>query len=105
MNTLKVVGASLLGLALVVALAIGGRELGWWLKADNVNRQVKIDNTNVGTQTAWRDEVNELMNTIELLPEGASQRGGLVNQACELADRLTDNYMTDQIAAFESANC
>lgn len=105
MNVLKAIGACLLVILFVVGIGVAGWQFDWWLAEKNVDRKVGIENRNLGTQTAWRDEANHLIRTIELLPAGAPQRGGLENDACDLIDRLTGNYMTDQLAAFEAANC
>lgn len=90
---------------LLVAIGVAGWQFGWWLEEKNVDRRVGIENRNLGTQTAWRDEAKHLVRTIDLLPEDAPQRGGLTNDACDMIDKLTGNYMTDQLAEFESANC
>jgi apolipoprotein N-acyltransferase len=99
--------AALVALAVVgVALLCVGLYHGyWWLFEDSTDRRVGVTNRNLGTQTAWQDEARDKISTLELLPEDAPQRGGLEREACELIDRLTDSYLTDQLAAFEAANC
>lgn len=92
-------------LALVVAIVVGGYLGGWWLRKDTTDRQVSIDNRQLGTQTAWRDEATDLINTIDLLPEGATQVGALTNQACDLIGRLTNPYLSDDLAIFQSQEC
>ena len=101
----KAVAAAILALLLVVLVTIGGYQLGWWLKKENTDRQVAIDNRNLGTQTAWRDEAYDLINKAELLPEGAPQSARLKDQACELIGRLTGSYQDDALVIFHSEEC
>lgn len=96
---------ALLGVVLFVGIGIAGWQFDWWLKAKNTDKQVEIDNRNLGTQTAWQDEAKKLIREADLLPEGAPQAAALRQDACELIDKLTDSYMTDQLADFESAYC
>jgi len=51
------IGIIVVAVAVTVGVAIGGRELGWWLKADNTNRQTKIENLSYSHQTALKDQV------------------------------------------------
>lgn len=106
MSTPKIVLASLAGLVLVAALGVVGWQFGWWLEGANVNRRVGIENKNLGTQTAWRDEALDLMNQASLLDEQAPQRAALNRQACDLIGRLTGNYRTDErIELFWDREC
>lgn len=94
----------LIGIILIVAILFGGRELGWWLKADNVNRQVRIDNTNIGTQQAWYDEVTEGMQDTVVLPDGP-QKQAIVKKVCELIPRLTETYQTSNVLDYQQEYC
>jgi len=85
----------------LTALYLGG----WWLKKDTTDRRVAINNRNLGTQTAWRDEAHDLINQASLLPENAPQVVALERQACELIDRLTDPYLDDTLAEFQAQEC
>lgn len=105
MDTLKVIGIGLVAILFVVGVGVAGWQFEWWLKAKETDKQVQIDNRNLGTQAAWQDEAVDLINQADLLPEGAPQAAGLRRQACGLIDKLTDSYVTDQLADFESANC
>ncbi len=90
----------------VITLLIGTYLGVWWLTRDTTDRQVRIDNRNLGTQTAWRDEALDLMNQADLLPEGAPQRVALQRQACDLIGRLVGTYKNDdRIVAFEEEEC
>jgi hypothetical protein len=105
MRPLTIIALVIGGLMLAAAIVIGGYQLGWWLKAENTDRQVNIDNRNTGTQTAWHDEATSLINQASLLPDNAPQRARLEQQACELIDRLTDPYVDDNLAAYQAQEC
>lgn len=95
-----------MGLLLLAALLVGGRELGWWLKADNTNRQVRIDNLNTGTQTAWHDQAIQDVKNYNLLdPANTAQRGVLRNEACQYIARLSDPYLDDILVEFQAQEC
>lgn len=92
----------------IIAVVVGGYLGGWWLKADSTDRQVEIDNRNTGTQTAWRDEAeNEVQRFLTLPDEPANQaaRASLRDGACDLIGRLSDPYVTDQLADFQTQEC
>lgn len=98
-------GLFLLGIVLLAGVVIGGRELNWWLRKDNVDRQVRIDNRNTGTQTAWADEAKNMIIDIELLPDGTPAKANLVRQTCDLIGRLTSPYQTDDLVSFQTQEC
>lgn len=109
MDKAKVAGACLLGLLVLTAITITVYLGAWWLRGDTKNRQVKIDNRNVGVQTAWRDEALDHITEFELLqnsPQAASAQAAEADRACDLIGRLTDNYRTDpRIDAFAERYC
>ena len=106
MKTVGIVFGVIFGLLFLVALAIGGRELGWWLRTDNTNRQVKIDNLNTGTQTAWHDQAIQDVKNFYLLDEANSaQHGMLRNEACQYIARLSDPYLDDILVEFQAQEC
>lgn len=106
MNKKSIATLVVAGIALVVVLAIGGYQLGWWLKADSTERQVQIDNSNTGTQTAWHDQAVQGIRDYELVdPSNTAARGALRNQTCELIARLSDPYRDDIIDAFYDKEC
>lgn len=91
---------------IVVALAVAGWQFNWWLNKANVNRQVGVDNQNKGTQTAWRDQVNQNIADFYLVPTGnTAARGALRVQICDMSSRLNSNYRTDQIDTFRAKEC
>lgn len=104
MSVVGKVAAGILAVIVFVAIVVGGYNAGWWLKKDQTNRQVKIDNQQLGTQTAWADEVRSDIKDAALLPEGP-QRQVVVNEACELIPRLTETFLTPEIETFQMENC
>ena len=93
-------------IVLVIGLSLAGWQVGWWFKAENTERQVEIDNSQKGTQTAWRDEVNKTIADFELIdPDNTAARGALVNKACDIIPRLDDPYRDEDIEAFEIEHC
>lgn len=108
-DILHVAGICLIAVSVFVVVVAGGYLAGWWLRADSVNRQVRIDNRNVGVQTAWRDEVLEGIGEIELLahtPGSAAAVAALTNTTCDLIGRLTDTYRNDtRIDTFWETQC
>lgn len=105
-NPYKYIFPVVAGLLLVAVVAIGGWQFGWWLKEDAVERETEIDNTRTGTQDAWRTEATRTIGDIAKLPKDATAaRAALTNQACGLIDKLTDEFMTDDLAEFAQEEC
>lgn len=105
----SVVGGVLLtivGIILIAAILWGGYLFGWWLKKDQTERRVRIDNEQLGTQTAWHDRALKAVTDYELLDESnTASRGLLRQQACELIGRLSDSYRDDTFVAFQQEQC
>lgn len=95
------------GLFLLVTVLSGAAwQLGWIFKAESVDRQVRLDNSNKGTQTAWRDEAVNAINDYEVLEAtDTARRGALRNKACSLIARLEDPYRDDIVIRFEIKEC
>lgn len=100
------IGAAILAIIAVIVIAVGAWQLNWFVKEKNTERQVQIDNRQLGTQTAWRDEaldsVGEYYSTD---PANSAARGVLRSQACDLISRLDGPYRTDQLIAFYQEQC
>lgn len=102
----KIAAIILVSLLLLAGIAIGGRELSWWLKADNVDRQVDIVNNNTGVQTAWRDEAVDAIGRFYTVPqENLAGRAAMRNQACDKIGRLNDDYLTPDLIQFQNTEC
>lgn len=105
-NPYKYIFPVVLAMAVIAALAFGSWQFGWFLKEDAVGRETEIDNTRTGTQDAWRTEAIRTIRDIAVLPEDATaQRAALTNQACDLIAKLTDQFMTDDLAEFAQEEC
>lgn len=103
---MKAVGATILALILVVALAVGAWHLGWFVKQADTNRNTSLRNDRVGTQTAIQDEVLSSISDYYLIAESnVAGRNAVKNQACTLIDRLNDNYYTPEIQGFDESEC
>lgn len=114
---LKILGLGLLVLLLLVGVGIGGRELGWWLKADNTNRQSNIDRKNFGSQLAYITKVQTTDKevatiNVQLSTPGVSaeqkdalgaQKIALVNQGCATANLIVDK--PNDVANFVTLYC
>lgn len=91
---------------LIMVLTVAAWQLGWIFKAENVERQVRIDNSNTGTQTAWHDEAVKTIADFELVSEdNSAARGALRTKACGLIARLSDPYRDDIIVRFDNKEC
>ena len=96
------------GVSIVLAGAVlfGGRELGWWLRADNTNRAAAISRTNTGTQSALIDEINHKYDEYKADKATASdpsldadtaardntQAAAVLNTVCDDYRKLTPSY-------------
>lgn len=95
-----------LAVAAVIAISLIGWQVGWWFRAENIDREVNVQNRNVGTQTAWRDEARNAITDFQLIdPANGAARGSLRIKACGLIDRLTDNYRDQDLVTFETKEC
>lgn len=102
----RIVWATVIGLAVIAVLSIGTWQLGWFVQEKNVERQTEIDNTRTATQTAWRDEATQTIRDIAVLDENnVAARGALTNQACDLIDKLTEQFITEPLTEFAEENC
>lgn len=74
--------ATILGLVLVVALIIGGWQLGWWLKKETVNRNAQINQGSYGRQVALVDDLTRKYAEVQNpnLPE--NQKQAIVTEMC-----------------------
>lgn len=117
MKSLSVVLGVLLAILLLALLAVGGWQLGWWLKEESTNRTTGIANESLARQQARLDEVLDKAETIAdidvqvvlVTPEQAkpilAQRAAVVEQFCDayggLTGRLTIPTSIDVLASEE----
>lgn len=105
-SSLGAIAIVIVVIAFVVVGSIGVWKAGWFIKAKDTDRQVQIDNSNKGTQTAWRDQVVRDIKDFNLLdPSSTAQRGAIRSEACDLISRLKDPYKTPNIIRFEQEEC
>jgi hypothetical protein len=111
------IGAVVGAILLVGGIVVGGYQLGWWLKANNTNRQQHIDRKNYGSQLAYQTKLESTITDVASIDvqldspnTPASEKAGLqgqrtaiVRQGCSAANLLTDIPSAD--AARVSSNC
>jgi hypothetical protein len=107
-----------LGALIVVALVGVGLYLGgWWLTADQTNRQAHVDRLNNGTQLAYRNEIHRKIADIDGVSVQISspnisadqkaaltaQRTAMVSATCDIAVNAVD--LPSDEATWVSAHC
>ena len=105
MSVVKYILLGVAALLFIAGITVVGYQFGLGLKAENVDRQVQVDNRNLGTQTAWADEAKHLISQASLLPDDAPQRAALEREACDYIGRLSDSYKTDDLESFQIQEC
>jgi hypothetical protein len=104
-STLAVIGAVLL----VVALAIAGWQLNWFVAKKNVNRQTGIDNSSTARQSALQQDILTNIATVRSIdvqiaqapddaPELKAQRVAIVSQVCD------DNAKSTHVMTLDPAS-
>ena len=115
--TAKVIGV-IVALGLLVGLAIGGWQLGWWLKSSAASHNAQIYQRSYGAQSADVQELQSLITQVDTInvqttapstpPSEKSaleaQQSAIINQACGIADNITPPLPSSE-AAFVAANC
>ena len=95
---MRTITAVATAIALVVGLAIGGWQLGWWMQAESVNRTAQISQDSYGRQNALTEAVLRGINQLEDPNLPSVQRTALVNEVCFNAARLTGAIQLPQSA-------
>lgn len=95
---LSAIGLAVVGVVVVVALAIAGWQLNWFVKSKDVNRNAQILNNSYGRQTALVDAINKELVDAQTpgLPDG--QRKAIVAQLCDNAGHLTGTITLSLVA-------
>ncbi len=89
--------ATVAAIAVVIAIVIGGYQLGWWLNKNATNRQAQIYQDSYGRQTALVDSiVDDIKEAEGNIP--ANQRIAIVDQICDNAAHLSDETRLPQHA-------
>lgn len=100
MKVLAIIGT----IVIVVLVGIAAWQFSWFVAEKNTDRQVRIDNRNTGTQTAWHDQATSDVRDFFILPDGPAQAHVRV-EACDLIARLADSYVDDNLNTFQQENC
>jgi len=88
-KVLGVVGASVLAILVVVLVAVGGYQLHWWLRGQEVNRSAQINQQGYGRQNALVEQILDDIKDAETLGIPAGQRIAIISQICDSAGKLT----------------
>lgn len=118
MSKATIVLASILGVILLVAIAIGGYLGGWWLKEDSVNRTQNIRRGSFEYQETRRDEIVRQAATLTDLDvtlanpdlnaeqKGAirAQREAARTQLCNIASDISGDVSPD-VASIVNEEC
>lgn len=64
MSTPKIVGSTVVVLALLAVIVVGGYQLGWWLRTQEVNRGAEIRRGSFEYQETRRDEIIRQAGTL-----------------------------------------
>lgn len=76
-------------LLLVVGLAVGGWQLGWWLREESVQRSAEIRQTTFGRQNALVEQILDDIREAQQANIPDAQRIAVVNIICDSAAKLT----------------
>lgn len=117
-QVLAVIGGLIAATVLIVAIAIGGQELGLWMEEKQTNRRTDIANDSLARQQALLDSTQDKYRTatdidVQLstaTPEQAkplrAQRKAVVSQFCDDYVLLTNNLtIPTNMASFASQEC
>jgi hypothetical protein len=114
-----VVLVTIAGIVVVVGLAIGGWQGGWWLRSNAVNRNAHLYQQGYGAQTADLQQMQSLVSEIagigvqiadpstppSEVPQLRDQQAAEINQACGVANLVTPGTMPASLQQWTAANC
>jgi len=102
---MKVFVGVIVAIALVVALAIGGYKLGWWLKEDGTNRQTVIDRQSTAFITSRIEKVRDDILELASVPEGPQKANMTASVCAAIADIDMTIVVPSDVATFAARNC
>lgn len=106
MSKTKTTAAVFVVLVVVIALIIGGWQLGWWLKENSVNRNTKINQDSYGRQVAIADSILDDVAEVQQAGLPDSQRAAIIAQICQNAVMLTGKVpIGNNAEAFIAKEC
>lgn len=115
--TVLIVLASLI---IVAAVIVGGYQLHWWLRKNEVNRSAKINRQSYEVQQTYREKALDdiaLVRTIDTqiadpadaadVPQLRAQRTATVTETCDAISRLTTSGagVDPDIQSFHDSEC
>lgn len=118
--TLTVLG-TIAALIVVIGILIGGYQLHWWLRGQEVNRSAKINRTSYEVQQTYREKALDDIASVRAVDaqlaepstSGAvkqqlrAQRTAIVTQTCDAISRLTTSGagVDPDIQSFHDGEC
>lgn len=94
------------GLVVIVALTIGGWQLGWWLKDETVNRNAQILQDSYGRQNALVEQTLDDIREVEAGNLPPQQVIAITAQICDSAAKLTGTIqLPPSAASFVAREC
>jgi hypothetical protein len=98
--------ATIIGILVMIAIVIGGWQLGWWLKSETVNRNAVILQDSYGRQNALVEQILDDVREVEAGNLPPQQVIAITSQICDSAAKLTGSIQLPQSAAsFVAREC
>lgn len=106
MSKTSAVMATIIGILVMIAIVIGGWQLGWWLKSETVNRNAVILQDSYGRQNALVEQILDDVREVEAGNLPPQQVIAITSQICDSAAKLTGSIQLPQSAAsFVAREC
>ncbi len=119
-STTVVVLAVILGLVILAGVIVGGYQLGWWLRKNEVNRSAKINRQSYEVQQTYREKaLDDITGVRELdaqiadpayasdVPQLRAARVALIRETCDAISRLTTSGagVDPDVQSFHDQEC
>lgn len=102
---MKAFAGVIVAIVVVVAVAVGGYKLNWWLAEDGTNRQTVIDRQSTAFVTSRIEKVRDDILELASVPEGPQK----VNMTRSICAAVADIDMTivvpSDVQQFAAQNC
>lgn len=115
-----VIVGTLVGLALIAGIIVGGYQLGWWLKGNAVNRNAAINRQSYEVQQTYREKALDDVTSVRAIDtqianpaykadiaQLQAQRAAVVSQTCDAISRLTTSGagVDPDVQSFHDQEC
>lgn len=112
-GVLGIAGAILL----VAVIVVGGWQIGWWFRTQNVNRESHLIRNGYANQQTLRDQITQnISNVLDVSvqiagapaaqrPSLVAQRAAIVSIVCGDAAQVAGDPLDAQQSQFVDANC